>query len=1281
MGTRRSRKRFDSLLAAPPFAYKKLDSSSAPNKKRKAGVDGGGTEKGVGGTVSTQEEVTGIKTGTNHGEAGPNECRNGEQWAEEGGVHRQGFGVDRDGGVVKIIGLEEQAEEDDLGQDEISGSMEVEKTGFSEEEESEETGEGEDDAYDGHEVNAGNTGEGDALEESHEGVGDPGGDGCGDLTEVESEGILNIRPLIIWALLQTGGSRRVTVEQYQSIRTMITKILPGNAAVHRRALPHYRTLMRTYKPIIMEQLAVKAQFIASDINTGKRGARPCLMRKNSRFGRISYVPVREYAIADFCNPFFLQRLKGSMQGDIVSRGGHDMTFGDTNPIVQAREWFYGPPRFVDVEPGEEGNNYAEAGDLINIRIIGVIDFASKSWKSFKGASARYCSGILSTVFLCKNKGEENDEEVIEGDARTTVLKRVLSTLTYRWPMESPLVIRTRRAPLVQPTDIVGIVRPPSEEDGDRLIMVFRYVKREGERAKFLFIIRGSTDLSGFEAGAKSAEGIREYSECIFEQYKGSPPNEGFDSQKADIREIRIGRVHEGKRGPYKFEACRPLGTLENGEKYGVYRFSLYLDGFRASQFAASSYEGVYIQPVSVAAACRSDSATARVLTIIPPGMKKGPILRRIIDDIVEEMKTGVVIYDADGTKRRLFLDLVNILGDTPGLNAFLDFGGHSGNEFCHRCRVSKTMSGPLTNRCLQKGADWLKASMRRTSDRTHSLRISGAPKGVLEVLGIPWKETTDRETFRYFETRIRGTSGSVPRTEAGLQVASSFFESFAACTICPDHLFMGHFRDLFNVALKLLRNEERRVLFESIVIRQLRERNLWTQSRIYDRKNNVMFGMTISQCYALAPFVPDAFKTVLGMVPTQGPLGVIELKVHDAISSSAALCGVIWAKNSIGESGRKERVRAMGAEHFRNLHALCEVSDEMEEACMEGNGDVKGTKDMCAEFRTIYEVNKMMGKPNTHRLLELFIEQFLFWNQAVWASELSLERTHQRVKAAIKKSNGKEEQVLAVNGLRFNDWQGRVGAIIKREGGAVLFHLREALRLSVGKSILQMRIGSITQEFKTKVRNLFNPEGVVMAELGIQGQSVFGKHSAKCCGVRTRTFEVAGGAAVISPHNRFDFAENLTEVTGVLGIVYEHRAQFCMRVTLQCQCSRQGQLVTAGDIIQESEESEMGRRSTYYCILFFFIEGDAVRPTHAIATECSEIQGSTLGSRVSVNSPRSYKKIELSSATKFIAGSPDCQGMGCEKRSGGVGLKHKTTGGRKLVIKLDAMKGFPPRQG
>ncbi len=76
----------------------------------------------------------------------------------------------------------------------------------------------------------------------------------------------------------------------------------------------------------------------------------------------------------------------------------------------------------------------------------------------------------------------------------------------------------------------------------------------------------------------------------------------------------------------------------------------------------------------------------RILSLAPLGVKADAVLTAIIADVVEGMTKGFLDVDAEGNMRRIFLDLVGFVGDTPALNSSLDILGHNACACCHLCR-------------------------------------------------------------------------------------------------------------------------------------------------------------------------------------------------------------------------------------------------------------------------------------------------------------------------------------------------------------------------------------------------------------------------------------------------------------------------------------------------------------------------------------------------------------------------------------------------------------------
>ncbi len=259
-------------------------------------------------------------------------------------------------------------------------------------------------------------------------------------------------------------------------------------------------------------------------------------------------------------------------------------------------------------------------------------------------------------------------------------------------------------PILKPGDFVTMVKPCTPIDSgqphhppslgpplstsdraSRLLLVNRFWVENEEISFLMFWESGSTDVEELEQGhshfTTEHERLRSYcaplSEC-------NP-----QPLVIDVRDISLVAAHGGLRGPARFTPVSSLGTLSTGEDYFVYRFALYWDGFEVQKGKSATGEGFYLICMNLPVDSRSSPSAVRVLSLTPPGVKADEILNSIFDDILHGMTTGFEDYDADGRKRRIFLDLVAFLGDTPALNSFLDVLGHTSNACCHLCRFTR----------------------------------------------------------------------------------------------------------------------------------------------------------------------------------------------------------------------------------------------------------------------------------------------------------------------------------------------------------------------------------------------------------------------------------------------------------------------------------------------------------------------------------------------------------------------------------------------------------------
>ena len=126
------------------------------------------------------------------------------------------------------------------------------------------------------------------------------------------------------------------------------------------------------------------------------------------------------------------------------------------------------------------------------------------------------------------------------------------------------------------------------------------------------------------------------------------------------------------------------GVLSDGERYVVYRVSLYADGFQKNKSArqSKSVGGVYILPLGLPSMERMSAQAVRPLCLTPHGCSVNGVIKIIMKDLEKAVKEGVVGVDPDGRNVRIFIDTVSLIGDFPPAAAFTDVLGHTATAVC-----------------------------------------------------------------------------------------------------------------------------------------------------------------------------------------------------------------------------------------------------------------------------------------------------------------------------------------------------------------------------------------------------------------------------------------------------------------------------------------------------------------------------------------------------------------------------------------------------------------------
>ncbi len=222
-------------------------------------------------------------------------------------------------------------------------------------------------------------------------------DSCARRTVHESPRISNWR--IVWALIMTNGSKRLTKEAYQSVRN-ITESLQGVGDFSWKAeravgntsllqsrstsfLPHYSTLSKAYKPHLIRSLAPRGE----DYSERAQGPTASMHTTPSPHARTENISVRiippsEYARADVSTPLVWSAMRSTSlsacrhQGSVLPPASSTYCV-DLLPVVASRSWFYCPKSSMTIdEPDTAGVHtfFAEVGDTVQIRLLHHIEF-------------------------------------------------------------------------------------------------------------------------------------------------------------------------------------------------------------------------------------------------------------------------------------------------------------------------------------------------------------------------------------------------------------------------------------------------------------------------------------------------------------------------------------------------------------------------------------------------------------------------------------------------------------------------------------------------------------------------------------------------------------------------------------------------------------------------------------------------------------------------------------------------------------------------------------------
>ncbi len=237
---------------------------------------------------------------------------------------------------------------------------------------------------------------------------------------------------------------------------------------------------------------------------------------------------------------------------------------------------------------------------------------------------------------------------------------------------------------------------------------------------------------------------------------------------------------------------------------------------------------------------RSSPSAVRIPSVTPPGVKNEAVFDKIKADITQGITEGFVDIDANGETRRIFLDLVCFVGDTPAINSALDVLVHNATDYCHVCRFRRGSSALVGSKYTAQLHHGSITSQSRGYYQHMAVRDSAAQTETCRLLGMKPHSASIALPRNDLLATILESRSKIPRANIDVPILSGDLDPDKSCSIAPDHLLSGHAQDCINLAFKLSPSKEYREVCESVIIGLLRDCELRAQNRIFNHEKKVI---------------------------------------------------------------------------------------------------------------------------------------------------------------------------------------------------------------------------------------------------------------------------------------------------------------------------------------------------------------------------------------------------------------------------------------------------------
>ena len=517
------------------------------------------------------------------------------------------------------------------------------------------------------------------------------------------------------------------------------------------------------------------------------------------------------------------------------------------------------------------------------------------------------------------------------------------------------------------------------------------------------------------------------------------------------------------------------GHMADGQRYVVYRFALYMDGFKQTKSLGDtrSVGGCYLIPLGLSLNARRGTAAPHVITLASASLPHNEVLNMVMEDISRAASTGVDGVDPFGRRVRIFLDPVTFFGDYPAAAMCADVVGHVGNAFCTHCSVTKRQGPSGSSIVSIQNTHSRRVGFMRTDDRIEAIRSSPLRDSVLKKIGIKSKDKNSRDTLPLVNLSNRLRQATAERNDENEEVIPMMFESSLSCAAVPDHMFNGLIKNLLTVSFATVADNNTRRRLEKRIHSTARENGLpltghilrWGSQNEY--KGLLPQTMTGFKCLliASAPAFDDIFSQTGNMV-------------FSMVRMLQKLVAAVYHWPNHKLDGVREDYMSCGEERLQYYSKLQHMVRKYLSACDE-------------VMERSPEAGAILDKPNAHRCLELVTHTIPTFGHARNCSEMVLELMHQVFKRWLERNTHQDSHLTAVERALAKDWMGRVYALymIWCKGNSRERACSEVClcRLTLGEEGMilddrQQNVGDFQREFHTALTSALRGATVAAME-------------------------------------------------------------------------------------------------------------------------------------------------------------------------------------------------------